>query len=47
MDDKVERHWYVKWWDKYPQVETIVNNVKELAQVPELKLYSLILLPNF
>jgi hypothetical protein len=32
MDDKVERHWNVKWWYKYPQVETIVNNVKELAQ---------------
>jgi hypothetical protein len=31
MDDKVERHWYVKWWDKYPQVETIVNNVKEFV----------------
>jgi hypothetical protein len=35
IDDKVERHWYVKWWDKYSQVETIVNNVKELAQAPK------------
>jgi hypothetical protein len=34
MDAKVERHWYVKWWDKYTQVEIIVNNVKELAQAP-------------
>jgi hypothetical protein len=35
MDDKVERHWYVKWWYKYPQVEIIVNNVKELAQASQ------------
>jgi hypothetical protein len=43
IDDKVEKHWYVKWWDKYPQVETTVNNVKELAQA----LKAQTLLPNF
>jgi hypothetical protein len=32
MEDKVERHWYVKWWDKYPQTDAIVNNVKLLAE---------------
>jgi hypothetical protein len=35
MDDKVERHWYVKWLDKYPQTDAIVNNVKVLAQSPK------------
>jgi hypothetical protein len=42
IDDKVERHWYVKWWDKYPQVNSIVNNAKELAQTPKAQT----LLPN-
>jgi hypothetical protein len=35
MDDKVQRHWYVKWWDKYPQTDAIVNNAKVLAQTPK------------
>ena len=42
MMDEIEQHWYIKWWDKYPQFETIVNNVKELAQAPRAQ----ILLPN-
>ena len=35
MDDKIERHSYVKWWDKYPQIDDIVNNVKVLSQTPK------------
>jgi hypothetical protein len=34
VEDKFERHWYVKWWDKFP-IDTIVQNVKELAYAPK------------
>ena len=37
MDNKVERHCYVKWWDKYPQTDAIVNNIKILAQTPKVQ----------
>jgi hypothetical protein len=35
MDDKIERHWYVKWWDKYPQIDATINNIKFLSQTPK------------
>ena len=33
VGDKLERHWYIKWWDKF-FIDNIVKNVKEFAQAP-------------
>ena len=33
VGDKLKRHWYIKWWDKY-FVDNIVKYVKELALAP-------------
>ena len=39
VEDKLKRHWYVKWWDKCPQIDTIIQNVKELVQAPRAQIY--------
>jgi hypothetical protein len=31
--DILNRHWFVKWWDKFPQTDTIIQNVyKDFAK---------------
>jgi hypothetical protein len=34
VGDKLERHWYIKWWDKF-QFDDIVENVKEFCRIPK------------
>ena len=34
VGDKLERHWYIKWWDKY-FVDNIVKYVKEFVLAPK------------
>jgi hypothetical protein len=33
VGDNLERHWYVKWWDKF-SFEPIIKRVKQLIQAP-------------
>jgi hypothetical protein len=33
---KIERHWFqAKLWDKSPKIDDIVENVKEMVQIPK------------
>jgi hypothetical protein len=33
---KIERHWFqAKLWDKSPKIDAIVENVKEMVQIPK------------
>jgi hypothetical protein len=34
VEDKLERHWYIKWWDKF-YIDNIVKNVNDLAHAPK------------
>jgi hypothetical protein len=34
VGDKLERHWYIKWWDKF-RFDDIVENVKEFCRAPK------------
>jgi hypothetical protein len=34
VEDKLERHWYIKWWNKF-SIDNIVKNVNELAHAPK------------
>jgi hypothetical protein len=33
VGDRLERHWFIKWWDKFA-VDIIINKVKLLIQAP-------------
>jgi hypothetical protein len=32
--DKLERHWYIKWWDKF-RFDDIVEKVKDFCHAPK------------
>jgi hypothetical protein len=34
VENKLERHWYIKWWDKF-SIDNIVKNVNDLAHAPK------------
>jgi hypothetical protein len=34
VEDILERHWYIKWWDKF-LTDNIVKNVNDLAHAPK------------
>ena len=34
VEDKLERYWYVKWWDKFT-IDPIIQNVKVMIQAPK------------
>jgi hypothetical protein len=34
VGDKLKRHWYIKWWDKF-RFDDIVENVKEFCRAPK------------
>jgi hypothetical protein len=34
VEDKFERHWYVKWWDKF-SIDLIIKKVKLMIQAPK------------
>ena len=34
VGDKLERRWYIKWWDKF-FIDNIVKNVKEFTYTPK------------
>jgi hypothetical protein len=34
VGDKLERHWYIKWWDKF-RFDDIVEKVKDFCHAPK------------
>jgi hypothetical protein len=37
VGNRVERHWYVKWWDKF-NVNPIIHKVRQMVQAPKLRM---------
>jgi hypothetical protein len=35
VGNRVERHWFCKWWDKFPQMNFIIEEVRRMAQAPK------------
>jgi hypothetical protein len=35
VGNRVERHWYCKWWDKFPHMNSIIEKVRRMAQAPK------------
>ena len=34
VGDNVERHWFVKWWDRY-NIDPVIQKVKLMIQAPK------------
>jgi hypothetical protein len=35
VGNRVERHWFCKWWDKFPHMNSIIEEVRRMAQAPK------------